>query len=158
VPGEGAFFRDTENLVVIGSDSSTLIAALDFVLEMTHARFHHEGISADASSIGRDGYAERMLEEEAEAVISGIEESIELAQVPIATPPAPFERKYASASLMAWLRKSADAKLTVEEQTRIGRHAERIYEAEGRRGPRGRSGQAYLFIYGRVWDQVNDGE
>ena len=159
--GKGASFRDIENLVVIGSDSSTPQAALDFVHEMIHASYYHEGIAADARSLGRDAYIERMLEEEAEAAVKAIEAKIELEQVPIKTPLAPFERKYKMASLMGWLSKSADGNLTVEEQTRIGRQAgkESISAAlKDGEGVGGRSGLPYPVIYGRFWDQVNGGK
>jgi hypothetical protein len=62
---------------------------------------------------------------------------------------------------MAWLSKSADGKLTVEEQTRVGRQAgkQRIYEAlRDGEAYGGRSGLAYPVIYGRFWDQINGGE
>ena len=90
---------------------------------LTHASYHHEGISANTRSLERGENVERMLEEETEAAIRANEAKIELEQVSIKTSPAPFERGYKTASLMGWHSKSTDANLTVEDQTRIGGRA-----------------------------------
>jgi hypothetical protein len=98
-PGGGSYFDSSSNSMVIDSHETAANSALTFVHEMNHARYYHEGLSADVSSLSREDYVKKMVEEEAEGTVKSIEAKIELegTKIDVSKASFPLEKEYRKA-------------------------------------------------------------
>jgi hypothetical protein len=124
--GKGTFYLASRNTIVIDSQHQPMRAALSFVHEVNHARFWHEGLRADISSLSVEEYARLRVLEEAEGVARSIEAKMELqaAGVDVGNLYYPLEPAYREASREA--RTAAIARergLPETELVQIGRAA-----------------------------------
>ncbi len=71
-PGEGSRFLPSSNEIVIDSGFGDFTAALILVHETTHARYYHEGLTADIKLLNRQSYIQMKTEEEMAAAINSI--------------------------------------------------------------------------------------
>lgn len=76
--GAGSYFNPNTNEIVIDANHEPVRAALALVHEVVHARFLHEGSTADILSDGRQTYIEKKVGEEVAGVAQSIEAKMEL--------------------------------------------------------------------------------
>jgi hypothetical protein len=79
-PGNGSRFIPNRNEIVIDSRAEKFSAALTLVHEVTHARYYHEGLTADINLLNRQEYTQMKIEEEMMAVINRIEATKQLSE------------------------------------------------------------------------------
>jgi hypothetical protein len=167
-PGGGSYFDSSSNSMVIDSHETAANSALTFVHEMNHARYHHEGLSADVTSLSREDYVKKMVEEEAEGTVKSIEAKIELEGTKIDGSKAsfPLEKEYRKA-----YKASIDAaKAKLPKRGLIGTMIDeaRLLVAARIAGKErvikgfmdgevvtSNTKESYSKYYGKYWDKVN---
>jgi hypothetical protein len=160
-PGGGSVYDSSSNTMFIDPNHSNQRAALAFVHEMNHARYHHEGLSADVKSLSREEYVKKMVEEEAEGVIKSIEAKIELegTTIDVSGTSYPLETEYRQAYKAAVdAAKLKDPTTSEEDLKRIGREAGKKRVTKGFMDGEVRTSntkETYPDYYGKYWDKVN---
>ena len=158
--GGGTLYKTFDNAITIDVIHSPERAALSFVHEMVHARYHHEGIRPHMSEVGREAYVEARILEEAEAVALAIEAKIALQAAGVDFGPStyPLEGSYMNARDRA--KNSAIARerdISQVELAQIGQAAgeERAVQAfvDGELAT-SREMVSYLEYYGSCWDRT----
>lgn len=158
--GGGSYFEPDSNTMVLDSTQDTGELAAVFVHEMNHARYHHEGRSADATKVSRRQYVRSRVNEEAVGTVSQIRANLELRKAGVDVSEAPVERQYLEAVREAEdAAKKADPKISSSKLREIGRKAgfRRVVRAfEEGEVETSTNGQAYPEYYGSYWDRVNE--
>ena len=167
-PGGGSYFDSSSNSMVIDSHETAANSALTFVHEMNHARYHHEGLSADVTSLSREDYVKKMVEEEAEGTVKSIEAKIELegTKIDVSKASFPLEKEYRKA-----YKASIDAaKAKLPKRGLIGTMIDeaRLLVAARIAGKErvikgfmdgevvtSNTKESYSKYYGKYWDKVN---
>ncbi|HEY9609168.1 eCIS core domain-containing protein [Allocoleopsis sp.] len=167
-PGGGSYFDSSSNSMVIDSHETAANSALTFVHEMNHARYHHEGLSADVTSLSREDYVKKMVEEEAEGTVKSIEAKIELegTKIDVSKASFPLEKEYRKAykasidAAKAKLPKRGligtmidEAKLLIA--ARIAGKERVIKGFMDGEVVTSNTKEAYSKYYGKYWDKVN---
>lgn len=124
--GGGTYYQASANRVVIDGSQGPQRAALSFVHEMTHARYHNEGQREDIGVAERELYVRGRIKEEAEGVVRSIEAKKELAEAgfDVSQLRYPLENAYLEAHLLAQnLARVKERDITSAELDSIGRAA-----------------------------------
>lgn len=159
--GQGTVYKSFNNTMTIDAGHGPERAALSFVHEMVHARYHHEGIRPAMMAVEREAYVEARVLEEAEAVALAIEAKmvLEKAGVEFGQAHPPLENHYLVAHEAA--KKAAVARERDISQVELG--------AIGQAAGRERAVQAfangelltshtmetYPDYYGSCWDRTD---
>jgi hypothetical protein len=93
-PGAGSGYQRKTNTVTLEPGRSAEQIQKSYIHEMTHARYHHEGRTADLGTLPLDEYVEKMLEEEAEAEGNAIRHHLRMNRE---EPPTHLEKEYVHA-------------------------------------------------------------
>jgi hypothetical protein len=159
--GGGSYYDSSSNSMVIDSNHPPARAALSFVHELNHARYHHEGLSANIRTLSREEYIRQMVEEEAEGVIKSLEAKIELEGTPtdVSRFTYPLERQYREAYRVATdAARASNPEIAEDELRRIGREAGRQRVIRGFMDGEvqtSNTGEPYPDYYGRAWDRAH---
>ncbi len=162
--GVGSYYEESSNAMVIDSKESSADAALTFVHEMNHAKYHHTGISADAKTLTREKYVEKMVEEEAEGTVKSIEGEIELegAKAAAAKASFPLDKQYREAyKAAADAAKAKNPKISEVELKKLGREAGKKRVIKGFMDGEvvtSTTKEPYKDYYGKYWDKVHKEE
>lgn len=159
--GQGTVYHSINNTMTIDAAHSPERAALSFVHEMVHARYHHEGIRPAMMAIGREAYVEARVLEEAMAVALAIEAKIalEAAGVEFGEAHPPLENHYLGAHEAA--KKAAVARerdISQVELAVIGQAAgrERAVQAFANGDLlTSHTMETYPEYYGSCWDRTD---
>lgn len=160
--GAGSRFYPGKNEIVIDSRLGRFSAALVLIHEVTHARYYHERLTAEATILSRQAYVQQKMEEEVDAMLTSIEATIELYEAGVEVRnirPSlyyPYRQAYGSAFRAAKFDNHGLSDATLQ---RIGRTA-------GRSAVLGAvldgqvltsiSGQTYTEYYGSLWDSIRE--
>lgn len=159
--GGGSYFNPNTNEIVLEANHEPVRAALSLVHEVTHARYLHEGSTADILADDRQTYIEKKVGEEVAGVVKSIEAKMELeaAGVDVSelwyTLEYPYRtaRETAIENARANEPDSSDASLEA-----IGREAGRQAVFEGFMNGKTWTSvtkESYPNYYGGDWDRVN---
>ena len=160
--GEGSYFDPAANAMVIDSNETVEEAALTFVHEMNHARYHHEGLEGDIATLSREDYVKSRVEEEAEGAVLSIEAKMELEMTPLKeiTATFPQEAEYRQAYQQAIdAAKAADPSLSDEDLKTLGRAAGKARVIHGfmiGEVVTSTSDETYPDFYGTEWDDYHN--
>ena len=124
--GGGTYYQASNNRMVIDGSQGAQRAALSFVHEMTHARYHNEGQRVDIGGVDQDLYIQGRIEEEAEGVVRSIEAKKGLAEAgfDVSQLRYPLEKAYTEARLTAEnVARARERDITSAELDSIGRAA-----------------------------------
>lgn len=162
-PGGGSYFDPDGNTMVIDQHERPATAALTFVHEMNHARYHHEGKTADLSdeTLPRKEYVRRMVEEEAEGTVKSIEAKVELEGTAIDVSKAsfPLEGQYRRAFAAAVRAAKKKDPATADDALKAaGRAAGKDRVTKGfMRGEvlTSNTSETYPRYYGKAWDKAH---
>jgi Flp pilus assembly pilin Flp len=125
LPGDGYFFDPVGKRIVLNPPYDPEELALKFLHEVNHAIFSIDGKTADPTTLSRDEYVARMIEEEVAGTVLPIEFKKALAQAgtPIAAT-FPLEAEYDAAYAQAVQDlKNANPSATPSELDKAGRDA-----------------------------------
>lgn len=159
--GQGLEYDPNSNSVLLNSYNAPTSLALTLVHEMNHARYHHQGIAANAKSLAKSKYIEKRVEEEAEGVVKSIEAKIELEGTKIDTSQIsrPVEKEYREAYQVAInSAKAKNPKAAERDLQKLGREGGKkrvIEELMSGRVSAGITGVSYPDFYGRIWDHAH---
>ena len=157
-PGKGSCFYPHRNQIVIDSKFERYQAALVLIHEVTHARYFHEGLTAVVTNPDQQAYVQQKVEEEIDAMVAGVEATMELAEAGVDVVdirPAlyyPYRQAYGSAIRAAKYESPGLSETTLQD---IGREAGRsAVETAVLDGTvvTSVSQQTYLEYWGTVWD------
>lgn len=97
--GGGTYYLASKNWAIIDGSQGAQRAALSFIHEMTHARYHNEGLRVDIGGTDQEFYVKGRIEEEAEGLVRSIEAKKELAAAGLDVRQVryPLENAYADA-------------------------------------------------------------
>jgi hypothetical protein len=134
-------------------------AALSFIHEIQHARYHHEKMRPDMTSTGRESYISARLSEEAEAMALSIKAKMEMIEAGLGVDEVgyPMEKLYHEARIAA--EKAAfvsERAIPAPELATIGQEAglERIMAAFANGEVKtSHTLESYPDYYGQCWDQ-----
>lgn len=124
-PGDGYFFDPVGKRIVLNPPYDPEELALKFLHEVNHAIFSIDGKTADPTTMSRDDYVAKMIEEEVAGTVLPIEFKRALAEAgtPI-TATFPLEAEYDAAYTKAVQdRKNANPSATPAELDKAGREA-----------------------------------
>ncbi len=161
VGGGGSYYNSNDNQVIIDSNHESFRKALSLVHEVTHARFHHEGLEANILIDDRQSYIEKKVSEEVEAVANSIAAKMELEDAGIDvskiwyTLEYPYRQAYEAAVVDA---KANISDISDETLKIMGREAGRQVILEKTLAGRtwtSVSKETYTEFYGKNWDAVN---
>ena len=161
IAGGGSYYSASNNSMVIDSNHAAARAALAFVHEMNHARYRHEGLTADIKSLGRQEYIRKMVEEETEGVVKSIEGKIELegTTIDVSKTSYPLEKEYREAYKKAVdAAKAKNPELSAEELKKLGRKAGKERVIKGFMDGEVRTSntkESYPDYYGKAWDRAH---
>jgi hypothetical protein len=156
--GEGSGFYPYRNQIVIDSRFGKFSAALKLIHEATHARYFHEGLAADIALHDRGTYVQLKMEEELDAMVTGIEATSELWEAGVDISKLrpfyyyPYKHAHGSAFRAA---KHDHPELDAEALHYIGRAAGESVVLEflyGGQVVTSLTRQTYLEYWGSVWD------
>ncbi len=101
--GSGTIYHVPSNTMVIDANQDPVLAAINLVHEMNHARYYHEGLRADAHAYDRDEFVRMKIAEEAQCVVLSIQVKTELwkAGVDVFVFNYPLEEAYYQAHMAA---------------------------------------------------------
>ncbi len=159
--GKGYYFDPSSNTVVLDESHSAARSALDFVHEMHHAKYHHEGLGADASKLGRHAYIKGKVKEEAEGTVKSIEAKIELegTKIDVSRAVFPLEAEYRKAYKTAVAAaKAKDPKISEADAKKKGKAAGRKAVFDGFMNGKvttSTTNETYPDYYGKYWDKVH---
>ncbi|MEQ8755500.1 MAG: DUF4157 domain-containing protein [Coleofasciculus sp. G1-WW12-02] len=159
--GGGSYYDSASNSMVIDSNEPPAKAALTFVHEMNHAKYHHQKLSADVSSLSREEYVKKMVEEEAEGTVKSIEAKIELegTDIDVSKASFPLETEYREAFKAAVdSEKTKNIDVGEEKLKTVGREAGKKRVTQGFMNGEvvtSNTGESYPDYYGKYWDKVN---
>jgi hypothetical protein len=159
--GRGTVYQSFNNTMTIDTANSPERAALSFVHEMVHARYHHEGIRPAMVAVGREAYVEARILEEAEAVALAIEAkmALEAAGVEFGQAHPPLEDHYLGAYEGA--KKAAVARerdISQVELAAIGQAAGRERAVQAFANSElltSHTMESYPEYYGSCWDRTD---
>jgi hypothetical protein len=97
--GGGTHYLASKNWAVIDGSQGAQLAALNFIHEMNHARYHSEGLRVDIGGTDQEFYIKGRIEEEAEGLVRSIEAKKELAAagLDVSQVRYPLEKAYTQA-------------------------------------------------------------
>ena len=157
--GSGSHYVLEEKTIVLDSELDTVLAALVLVHEATHVKYSAEERDPDPSSLPRDEYVRRMLEEEAEAEMAKVQAKMELKEAGTYVPEI-------VAAYFEWLlkrayrrEKAAHSDLSQDELEKVVR---RVVGGEAVDGLMtgvvlaSTEDIPYPVLYGSYWDAVNN--
>ncbi len=159
--GVGSYFNPNTNQIVIDAKHEPVRAALSLVHEVTHARYLHEGSTADIISDGRQAYVEKKVAEEVEAVVKSIEAKMELEArgVDVSDLWYPLEYPYRKAyEVGSEAARNGEPGTNGDAPESAGRQAGWGAVFEGFMNEKTWTSvtkESYPDYYGREWDQVN---
>jgi ribosomal protein S11 len=159
--GQGTVYQSFNNTMTIDAAHSPERAALSFVHEMVHARYHHEAIRPVMVAVGRQAYVEARVLEEAEAVALAIEAkmALEAAGVEFGQAHPPLEDHYLGAHEAA--KKAAVARerdISQVELAVIGQAAGRERAVQAFANGElltSHTMETYPDYYGSCWDRTD---
>jgi hypothetical protein len=99
----GTIYHVPSNTMIIDADQNPVWAAINFVHEMNHALYLHQGLRADIHGLSREEYVRQKIDEEAQGIVLSIEAKTELwkAGVDVIEFNYPLEEAYREAYLIA---------------------------------------------------------
>jgi hypothetical protein len=124
--GGGTYYQASNNRMVIDGSHGIQRAALSFVHEMTHARYHNEERRVDIGEADQELYIQGRIEEEAEGVVRSIVAKNELAEAgfDVSQLRYPLEKAYTEAYLTAQnAARARERDITSAELNSIGQAA-----------------------------------
>jgi hypothetical protein len=157
----GTIYHVPSNTMIIDAGQSQVWATINFVHEMNHARYLHQGLRADIHELDRDEYVRGKINEEAHGIVLSIEAKTELgkAGVDVFGFNYPLEEAYREAYLAAVenvLAQKEDQQ--VEDLMLIGREAGTARVIEGLMGGevwRSSSEMPYPDYFAKDWEKAN---
>jgi hypothetical protein len=159
--GGGSYFNPNTNEIVLEANHEPVRAALALVHEVTHARYLHEGSTADILSDSRQAYIEKKVGEEVAGVVRSIEAKMELeaAGVDVSELWYTLEYPYRTARETA-IENARDNKPDSSDASleAIGREAGRQAVFEGFMNGKTWTSvtkESYPDYYGGDWDRIN---
>ena len=158
-PGEGTWYEWPSNMMVIDSNKNSVKAAFSFIHEMTHASRYNQGMNR--TTLPRQEYIEKRLEEEAEAAVRKVEAKMQLWSIgiPVLVKAAFFEDQYMTEyEASVTMAKAQGSLLTKAEQKALAREAGKNAMIEGYWNGlivTSRNQETYPSKYGKLWDRMN---
>lgn len=155
----GSSFSPSTNKIKLNSTHSDERAALTMVHEANHARYKHEGLSADIMALSREDYVKQKVQEEAEGAVKSIEAKVELEGTTIDVSKATFpqEQEYREAYQKAIdAAKASDPAATEDDLKKRGREAGKARVIQGFMDGEvvtSTDGKSYPDYYGDAWDK-----
>ncbi len=161
--GGGSFFASDSNKMTLDPTEDTTNAALTFVHEMNHAKYHHENLGADIMKLSKKKYVKGMVEEEAEGTVKSIEAKVELegTTIDVSSATFPLEAEYRQAYQAAidkMKKKKKKPPYTDEQLKAAGRVAGKKRVIKGfMKGEvqTSNTGESYPDYYGKAWKDAH---